>query len=125
MTTPCHFAIFGAAGHLATTKLLPALYGLEAGGRLDEALGFVALARRDWDTASWREHLLTVLAQRHGDALDVEAVRRLAERFEYVGGDHRDPRTYRALFDTISRPRPGACENLVFYLAVPRASFST
>jgi glucose-6-phosphate 1-dehydrogenase len=123
IASPCHFAIFGAAGHLATKKLLPALYDLEAAGRLDEAIGFVALARRKWNTPQWREHLRTVLAERRGHSLDASVAGRLAERFEYVGGDHRNPATYRALFDTVSRPRPGTCENLVFYLAVPPAEF--
>ena len=44
MSGPCHFVVFGALGHLVTTKLLPSLYHLELAGRLDEALGFVAFA---------------------------------------------------------------------------------
>ena len=50
---PCQFVIFGAAGHLVTTKLLPALCHLEAAGRLPSSLRLVAFARRDWDSAAW------------------------------------------------------------------------
>ena len=31
---PCYFVIFGATGNLASRKLLPALYELEAAGKL-------------------------------------------------------------------------------------------
>ena len=43
---PCSFVIFGATGHLAATKLLPALYSLEAQGLLPDVTNFIAFARR-------------------------------------------------------------------------------
>ncbi|HZP93108.1 MAG TPA: hypothetical protein VFB20_09520 [Burkholderiales bacterium] len=43
---PCSFVIFGATGHLATTKLLPALYHLEAAGHIPEVTTFIAFAAR-------------------------------------------------------------------------------
>ena len=54
---PCSFVIFGATGHLAATKLLPALYHLEAQHRLPEVTNFIATARRPWDDAAWRAHM--------------------------------------------------------------------
>ena len=48
---PCHFVIFGATGDLASRKLLPALYALEALDQLGPALRFIAFARRDWRSA--------------------------------------------------------------------------
>ncbi|HEX9876322.1 MAG TPA: glucose-6-phosphate dehydrogenase [Gammaproteobacteria bacterium] len=123
MSGPCHFAIFGAAGHLATTKLLPALYDLEVASRSDAALSFIALARRDWDTARWREHLRIGLSERRGQHLETGIVERFIERFEFVAGDHRDPATYGAFVETVNRRRAGTCENVVFYLAVPPDEF--
>ncbi|HEY8522114.1 MAG TPA: glucose-6-phosphate dehydrogenase [Gammaproteobacteria bacterium] len=120
MAGPCHFAIFGASGHLATTKLLPSLYDLDAAGALDPALRFVALARRDWDTAAWRARVLGVLGERR--SLDHDAARRFAARFEYVRGDHRDEETYRKLLAVV-KERSGDCDNVVFYLAVPPDDF--
>jgi glucose-6-phosphate 1-dehydrogenase len=123
MSGPCHFVVFGAAGHLVTTKLLPSLYHLELAGRLDAPLGFVAFARRDWDTQRWRAHLDAVLAERYGTNRDAVAVRRFVDRFEYVKGDHRDPASYQRLLEQISKPRPGVCENVIFYLAIPPDDF--
>ena len=123
MSGPCHFVVFGAAGHLVTTKLLPSLYHLELAGRLEEPLGLVAFARRNWDTQRWRAHLHAALAEHYGANLDAVAVRRFVERFEYVKGDHRDPVSFQRLLEQISKPRPGVCENVVFYLAIPPDDF--
>jgi glucose-6-phosphate 1-dehydrogenase len=123
MSGPCYFVIFGAAGHLASTKLLPALYSLELAGCLDEALGIIAFARRDWDTAAWTTRLEGLLREVHGGSPDREALQRFVRRFEYVRGDHEDPEAYRRLREAIGRPRRGHCESVVFYLAVPPDDF--
>ena len=103
MSGPCHIVVFGATGHLATTKLLPALYHLELEGRLGPPLGFVAFARRDWSTKRWRTHLEHVLAEQF--KANPDAARRFVERFEYVKGDHTDPAAYQRLLEQISKPR--------------------
>src|SRR5258708_18866943 len=54
---PCSFVIFGATGHLAATKLLPALYRLEMAKRLPAVTNFVAVARRGWDDCALTAHL--------------------------------------------------------------------
>ncbi len=123
MSGPCHFVVFGALGHLVTTKLLPSLYHLEFAGRLDEPLRFVAFARRDWDTLRWRAHLNDVLAEQYGSVLDEAAARRFVQRFEYVKGDYTDPAAYQRLLEQINTPQPGVCESVVFYLAIPPNDF--
>ncbi|MCH8944828.1 MAG: glucose-6-phosphate dehydrogenase [Proteobacteria bacterium] len=123
MSGPCHFVVFGALGHLVTTKLLPALYHLELVGRLDEPLSFVAFARRDWDTERWRVHVNNALAEQYGAHLDVAAARRFIQRFEYVKGDYTDPAAFQHLLARINTPQPGICENVVFYLAIPPDHF--
>ena len=123
MTGPCHFVVFGALGHLVTTKLLPSLYHLELAGRLDEPLRFVAFARRDWDTLRWRAHLNDVLTEQYGTVPDVAAARRFVQRFEYVKGDYTDAAAYQRLLEQINTPRPGLCESVVFYLAIPPDDF--
>ena len=119
MNGPCHFVVFGATGHLATTKLLPSLYQLELAGRLDEALAFVAFARRDWDTSKWQAHLNSALVGQFGAELEAEIAARLVQRFEYVKGDHSEPAAYRRLLEHISTPTSDSCKNVVFYLAIP------
>jgi glucose-6-phosphate 1-dehydrogenase len=120
---PCYFVIFGATGNLASRKLLPALYQLEAAGRLHEDLRFVAFARREWGRDDWIGHLRLTLEE-HIAKPDTAVFERFAARFDYVAGDLGDPAAYRRLLDELSKPRMGACENIVFYLAIKPSDFS-
>lgn len=120
-SSPCYFVIFGAAGHLASNKLLPSLYSLELAGCLGESLGIVAFARRPWDTHAWNQRLEKLLKDFPGG--EAGALNRFISRFEFVQGDHNDPVAYRLLHEVISRPRMGVCESVVFYLAVPPTDF--
>lgn len=122
MSRPCHFVVFGAAGHLASTKLLPSLFDLQLAGRLDETLRFIAFARRDMDTQDWRAHVRDLLGARRGAISDEHAAGRFAERFDYVKGDHADPAAYLRLREQIDK-QPGACENVVSYLSIRPEDF--
>ena len=122
---PCHFVIFGATGNLAKVKLLPALYELDAAGRLNDDLMFVALGRRPWDDNAWREHLVGAVRAAEGGDVDEDVLNRFAARFEYLRGNLNDPETYDRLFEVLSRPRMGFCENIVFYLAIRPDDFLT
>jgi glucose-6-phosphate 1-dehydrogenase len=123
---PCYFVIFGATGHLSTTKLLPALYQLEAAGRLHDELRFIAFSRRAWRREDWLAHLERVLASALApEERRSEVFERFAARFDYVAGDLHDPEAYRRLMAELSKPRLGTCENVVFYLAIKPADFVT
>ncbi len=120
---PCYFVIFGATGNLASTKLLPALYELEAASRLHADLRFVAFARREWSIDEWLEHMELVLEENLGRGFRTDVYERFAKRFDYVQGDLKDPVAYKRLMDALSKPRWGACENIVFYLAIKPSDF--
>lgn len=120
---PCHFVIFGATGDLASRKLLPALYALEALDQLGPALRFIAFARRDWQCADWLAYLGASLDQHLGRARDASVFARFAARFDYLRGDLGDAEAYRHLRDAIEAPRTGGCADVVFYLAVRPAEF--
>ncbi len=120
---PCNFVIFGATGNLASAKLLPALYHLEAAGRLPPDLTFVAFARREWDDAAWRAHTAETLQTVLGARFDAKLGERFGRRFVYLRGELNDPEAYRLLYAQLSRPKAGACSNLVFYLAIKPADF--
>ena len=117
---PCSLVIFGATGNLATIKLIPALFRLEAAGRLSAHLHLFAFARRDWTRTEWIAHLEKVLG---GETGDPRLRQRFIERFDYVRGDLHNQDSYRDLRDALARPRPGYCENVAFYLAVRPADF--
>ncbi|HVY04836.1 MAG TPA: glucose-6-phosphate dehydrogenase [Burkholderiales bacterium] len=120
---PCSFVIFGATGHLAATKLLPALYHLELAKRLPQVTNFVAFARREWDDAAWKAHMEQALKQKMGALFTPECFARFAARFSYVRGDLTDPAAYKRLLEELGKPKTGVCSNIVFYLAVKPEDF--
>jgi len=119
---PCTFVIFGATGNLASNKLLPALYHLEAAARLAESLSIVAFARRPWSDDEWRAHMREVLATKIKGSLDTPVFKRFVARFRYQQGDLNEVASYQALADQL--PPESACSSTVFYLAIKPAEFS-
>lgn len=119
---PCTFVIFGATGNLATNKLLPALYHLEAASRLSETLRIVAFSRRPWSDDDWRTHMREVLANKIKGGVDTPLFERFVARFVYQEGDLNDAASYEALAGRL--PTCGACTSTVFYLAIRPAEFS-
>ena len=103
---PCSFVIFGATGHLAATKLLPALYHLEAHRFLPEVTSFIATARRPWNDAAWRAHMEEALRAALGGEFDAQLFDKFARRFSYVAGDLTDAQTYQRLLAQLSKPKP-------------------
>jgi glucose-6-phosphate 1-dehydrogenase len=122
---PCSFVIFGATGHLAATKLLPALYHLESAGRLPEVTNFIGYARRELDDAAWLARAESALRAALKERFDPEIFSRFARRLSYVRGDLRDVEGYRRLLVELAKPRTGVCSNIVFYLAIKPAEFGT
>ena len=118
---PCTFVIFGATGNLASNKLLPALYHLEAAARLAESLTIIAFSRRDWTTEIWREHMRETLKDKVNGPLDTPVFERFIARFSYHKGDLNDVESYRALAERL--PPESACSSAVFYLAIKPAEF--
>ena len=120
---PCALVIFGATGHLAGEKLLPALYRLEREGRLAEDLRVIALGRREHDDASWRGYA--------GEKLEAKgfkrdpAMERLLRRMSYLEGDIADPGFYGKLSSRLGCALSGESMGAVFYLAIRPEDFST
>lgn len=119
---PCSFVIFGATGNLASNKLLPALFHLEAAARLADNLSIVAFSRRDWTLDNWLEHLRNLLDDKVNDKVEGAVLDRFLARFRYQKGDLKKIESYHALADILS---PGsACSSKVFYLAIKPAEFA-
>ena len=112
--------IFGISGDLARKMTFRALYRLERAGHLDCPV--IGVAVDDWSDDDLRHHArkaIEVGAAADGDALDLEAVDRLAGRVAYVQGDFTDPATYDRLRQRLEgRPTP------VFYLEIPPPLFA-
>ena len=119
---PCTFVIFGATGNLATNKLLPALFHLEAAARLTESLSIVAFSRRAWNDQDWRSHMREVLVDKIKGGLDTPVFERFLARFSYQQGDLNDVASYQALAGRL--PSAEACSSTVYYLAIKPAEFA-
>ncbi len=122
MLDPCTFVIFGATGNLARTKLLTALYRLEAAGRLPEELVVLGIGRRPWEADQWRVEVRKALDARVRGGLDEAVFGRLQERLQYYQLDLNDAAAYQGLCQALA---DGARfpENLVFYMAIRPAEF--
>jgi glucose-6-phosphate 1-dehydrogenase len=103
--------LFGASGDLAHMKLLPALYELEAAGRL--GVPVIGVARSAWDDERFRTHAREAIRE-HGGQPDGAVVDRLLGRLRFVSGDYRELE----LFDRLATTLDGATRP-VAYLAIP------
>jgi glucose-6-phosphate 1-dehydrogenase len=103
--------LFGVTGDLARRKLFPALYRLEADGRLD--LPVLGVARSDWSEDELRDRVRAALGDGERAVVD-----RLCRRIGYQQGDYADTGLYR----TIAQ-RLGPVRHPVAYLAVPPGRF--
>lgn len=121
MIEPCTFIIFGATGNLASNKLLPALYHLEAAGRLPRELVILGIARGGWGDEDYRQAVADYLAPKARDGLDEALFARFSSRLRYLKGDIHDPHAYRGLARYLEENHLPA--NKIFYLAIRPAEF--
>ena len=110
---PFTLVIFGASGHLARTKLIPAVFRLFRQGVLAPGFRLVGFARSDLDDEAFRSQLAEAIGGEGWDAF--------ARRLHYLRGDYDDPSAYAALARRLAEP--GMPANRLFYLATPPAVF--
>ncbi|VAW78285.1 Glucose-6-phosphate 1-dehydrogenase [hydrothermal vent metagenome] len=113
------FVIFGATGNLSRIKLIPALYHLDAAGRLTDGMKVVGFGRRDWDDDAWRAQVRSWLAEKNTlpDVLE-----RFLARFHFCQGDLADESAYPGLKDMLLGGEHFS-PNIVFYMAIRPADF--
>lgn len=118
---PCTFVIFGSTGHLAVTKLLPALYHLEAAGRLPERMSILGFGRRDWDSASWRDEVASGLRDRIRECEEA-TLDRFLDRLDFISGNLNEAADFERLAERLA-DRERFPANMIFYLAIRPADF--
>ncbi len=123
MAEPCVFTIFGATGNLARTKLLPALFQLDAAGRLPEALCVLGVGRRQWDHDAWREYVRGLCCDFLGGEPEAATWDRFAARLRFLSGDIREGDTYTRLRAAVLDD-PGCPRNMVFYMALQPSAYA-
>ena len=123
MTEPCTYVIFGATGNLSRVKLMPALYHLEAAGKLPTGTRILALGRRDWDNERCIREIREWLKQKVRNRLDDEVFEGFARRIDYLQGDLEDPALYAGLRERLvnSSEFPS---NVAYYMAISPSQFN-
>jgi len=106
--------ILGASGDLARRLVFPALYRLDAAGRLPE-VRITGYALEEWSEERFRDHVRQNL-DRFVEQVDGEAWQRFAGRLGYLSGD-LEPQALERFAGRIAGPA-------VFYLALPPHVFS-
>ena len=109
--------LFGVTGDLAHKKIFPALYAMAKHGTLDVPV--VGVASSKWTPAQLRKHAEDGIRE-SGRIDDRPALRRLLSALRYVGGDYKDPGTFKALKQAL-----GAARRPAHYLAIPPMLFTT
>jgi glucose-6-phosphate 1-dehydrogenase len=118
MPEPCTVVIFGATGNLARIKLLPALYHLEAAGRLGRHTRILGFGRREWSDQDWRDRVLKDLKPRARGRLDTDMAEKFSARLSFFQGELEEPDAFRKLAERLAGDEELPA-NRVFYLAVP------
>lgn len=118
MRDPCTFIVFGATGHLAQNKLLPAIYHLIEAGHIPDNMSIIAYSRKEWETGKWEEHVESLLAKHARGGVKQDVLHNMFRRMHVLCGDMTDKDSLAELgryIDTHDElPR-----NLVFYMAIP------
>ena len=119
---PCVMVIFGASGDLATRKLLPALYDLDAAGLLSDEFAIVGTARSSMTDEEWRSRAEEAFGHGSPDRAGPAnpAWQRFRRRLHYRQGDYGDPAAYEKLAaDILTRFSGCGLDRVLFHLAVP------
>jgi glucose-6-phosphate 1-dehydrogenase len=118
MTRSDALVLFGATGDLAFKKLFPALYELQAKGRLDVPVIGVALSEGDDDML--RARARESLAAHGRSPVREEVLEPLCRQLRYVQGDYLKDDTYARLAQRLE-----GAEHPAHYLAIPPSLFPT
>jgi len=111
------FVIFGATGNLARTKLMPALYHLNAENLLPEDLKVLGVGRRLADRKEWIAELEGDLKDRVRGGLDKKLFKNFCSKLEFFNGGLREPKNYQDLAEFLNQPQFN--KNISFYFSLP------
>jgi len=120
---PCSFIVFGATGHLARNKLLPAMYHLEEAKRIPDGTSIIGFTRQALDDDSWNEQVNKILTERARDGLKENVITDLRARMHMLSGDMTDPDSLKSLKDYIDGDK-SISKNLIFYMAIPPSLYA-
>ena len=122
MPHPCTYVIFGATGNLSRVKLMPALYHLDAAGKLTDQTRIIIVGRREWDDDYCKGQVREWVSARTWNGLDEALFSRFAGRISYFRADITDSSAYRRLGQLFDE-REDLPRNIAYYMAIRPAEF--
>ncbi|HET9681470.1 MAG TPA: glucose-6-phosphate dehydrogenase [Candidatus Limnocylindrales bacterium] len=122
---PHVMVLFGATGDLCHRKVFPALAQLWRTNLLPQDWQLVAVGRRPYDDAAFRDGVKASLHDFSRVALEPAVERQFLERITYHRGDFDDAATYDALLERLDRidVEHATAGNRLFYLATQPSAF--
>jgi glucose-6-phosphate 1-dehydrogenase len=112
--------VFGASGDLARRKLVPALYGLDCDGLLEDDFAVVGFARTEKDDDGFRAEMRRAVEEHSDRAVIDEVWQRFSARLHYLTGRYDDPKSLERI-DAFVGGLQSSCSTgrYLFYLALP------
>jgi len=112
--------VVGASGHLARTKILPALFALYCQKHLPERFRIIGFARSAWSDETFRGEIEKNLTCRYTPEESCEdRMQEFLERCSYTAGQYDSSEDFAGLSTRIAELHGGEPSRLLFYLAVP------
>ncbi len=113
-----HLAIFGATGDVTSRLFFPALASLVELGSFPENLSILALARKDWTTERYHQHIRQRFKENSLN-FQPDTIEKLLTAVKYVClPDLNDPAKIEKAFESSTGP-------IICYLALPPHTFRT
>lgn len=119
---PQTVVIFGGTGDLTRRKLLPALFAMEAEGRLPEELRIVAFGRREYTNESFREEMKAEVERFRRLEGKPDALDHFMQRIDYFKGNLDDEDSFVRLGEQLADESVYP-QNRVFYLSIAPSFF--
>lgn len=121
----CVMIIFGAAGDLTSRLLLPTVCHLGADGLLANNFNVVGVAGHEYDDESFRNYLLSDIADKVHNEKAALYGKTLFNRVHYVKGRFEQEQTFLELKKRLNdmAEKEGTSKNYIFYLATPPSTF--
>jgi glucose-6-phosphate 1-dehydrogenase len=123
---PHVMVLFGGTGDLSHRKVFPALGQLWRTNLLPQDWMLLAVGRRPYDDASFREEIRTTLRANSRVQLEPAVEQQFLERIAYHRGDFDNPATYDALVERLDKldAEHATAGNRLFYLATQPSAFT-
>lgn len=113
----CTFVIFGATGNLARSKLMPALYHLDAAGLLPDGLKIIGLGRRIDTLDEWRHELYDDISVHARGGLSDVVFKRFVARLDYFSINLKDEHRFVELATFLNNE--ALPTEMAFYFSLP------